>query len=219
MKGAIIANRLQQDSQREKQWTRRTNSHRQDQLRTVLQVADAQSLSDWRSQRSLFFERPGSADLTTDLADAVDESEGGGALLQGLAATIHHNKWEKLCNNLLQRSNWSRLGDFAKALCTLPEDVTLMFERYEKENAITLDDGTRLTYYKEFIRAALGAQVLRIDEVHLYLIRERDILFPTGVVITASMMVVLESSNGWQSTIRETTCDRRTAIGIYLDID
>lgn len=182
MKGMFVAHRLQQDATRDKRLTKRTAQHRQDhalQARNAHPGAQAAQLPGegeppagglpsifptWRSSRSLLVERPESSDIS-ELAAAIDDSEGGDALLHGLALSIHHSKWEKLTNNLLQRSNWSRLGDFAKALCTLPEDVSQMFEQYEKEFSINLDDATRLNYYKEFVRSALGASVLRIDEV------------------------------------------------------
>ena len=173
MKGMFVASRLQQDAAKDKRLTKRnTHNHRHEpagHARNTHAGAQLPGEGDspggsssmlfpqWRSSRTML--------EITELADVVDESEGGDALLQGLALSIHHSNWEKLTSNLLQRSNWSRLGDFARALCTLPEDVNIMFEKYEKEFAVNLDDATRLSYYKEFVRAALGAFVLRIDEV------------------------------------------------------
>ena len=111
-----------------------------------------------------------------DLAGAADDDESGDTLLHGLATNLPFKKWEKLTSGLLQRCNWSRLGDFAKALSKLPDDVELLYEKCEKESGVTFDGPTRLKFYKEFVRSALGASVLRIDEVEKSRARPREFL-------------------------------------------
>ena len=102
-----------------------------------------------------------------DLVYTEEDSEGNDNLLQNLATTLQHKRWQDLTSVLLQRNSWSRLGNFAKALSKLPADVGIVCNRWERELGITLDDATRLSYYREFMRSALGATVMRIEEVRV----------------------------------------------------
>ena len=73
--------------------------------------------------------------------------------------------WENLSAQLLKKGYWSRLGDLAKVLKQLPDDVVAIYERVEASRTTKLDDAAKLQYYKDFIRVALGATSLHIDEV------------------------------------------------------
>ena len=96
----------------------------------------------------------------------IPDNSGESDLLN-LASTLPYRNWEKMTSLLLKRCSWSRLGDLAKALCKLPVDVAIIFENHERAMNVSLDEKERLTYYKEFMRSALGATVLRFDEVLL----------------------------------------------------
>jgi hypothetical protein len=94
------------------------------------------------------------------------QAENHGDALTILASSRNHKTWGRLTGSLLKTSNWSRLGDLAKTLSSLPDDVAAMFEaNAKKENVTSLDETTQLTFYKEFIRTALGATVIHVSEV------------------------------------------------------
>ena len=77
------------------------------------------------------------------------------------------HKWEIISTRILKQGYWSRLGDLAKAIHSLPDDVSAMFQRLEKSASLTIEEELRFTYYKEFIRTALGASVVRLDEIRV----------------------------------------------------
>jgi hypothetical protein len=76
-----------------------------------------------------------------------------------------YQRWENFSSSLLKRGYWSRLGDLARTLNTLPEDIRTIFVTMEQKHDIRLDEGTKLQYYKDFTRTALGATMLHVDEV------------------------------------------------------
>jgi hypothetical protein len=88
--------------------------------------------------------------------------------LLNLAAQRPHQNWERFAARSLRKGYWSRLGDLAKTLNELPEDIELIFQRIEKNwpsGNFSIDSNTRLQFYKEFTRTALGSTVLRFNEV------------------------------------------------------
>jgi hypothetical protein len=93
------------------------------------------------------------------------ESEKAEIILANISSSIPHQKWANMVAVLMKKTNWSRLGDLAKVLSKVPEDIAAMFDVYEKEKGLTIDDDVRLKYYKDFTRAALGASVLHFDDV------------------------------------------------------
>ena len=98
--------------------------------------------------------------------DFILESEKADVMLANITASIPFPKWANLVGNLLKRNNWSRLGDLAKVLSKVPDDVAMMFDWNEKAKGLILDEETRLKFYKEFTRSALGANMLHFEEVN-----------------------------------------------------
>jgi hypothetical protein len=84
------------------------------------------------------------------------------------AALKPNQHWERFASKALRQGYWSRLGDLAKTLSALPEDVEAIFQRIQKNwpsGNFPIDSDTRLQFYKEFTRTALGSTVLRFNEV------------------------------------------------------
>ena len=93
------------------------------------------------------------------------EGDKKNATLLGLAASRQHQHWEKFSARLLRHGYWSRLGDLAKSLNAMPDDIAVIYDRIQKNMTYKMDPATRLRYYKEFTRTALGSMVLRFSEV------------------------------------------------------
>jgi hypothetical protein len=93
------------------------------------------------------------------------EGEMKNATLMTIAATRQYQHWETFTARLLRHGYWSRLGDLAKSLNALPEDIAIIYDRIQKNMTYKMDKETRLQYYKEFTRTALGSAVLRFNEV------------------------------------------------------
>ena len=83
------------------------------------------------------------------------------------------SKWSTLTSAILKKGNWARLGQLAKSLNSLPEDVAAIFDKLEKKSKVTMNSETRLLYYQDFTRSALGSTTLHSQEVEL-LIRRRN---------------------------------------------
>ena len=92
------------------------------------------------------------------------EKESRNATLSGFAGRKYQN-WESLTARLLRTGYWSRLGDLAKSLNALPEDIESIFNKLGKNMEHQIDSVLRLHIYKDFIRTALGSMVLRFGEV------------------------------------------------------
>jgi hypothetical protein len=104
-----------------------------------------------------------SLDLKTN-----DERMMQNAALLNIAALRPHQHWERFASNALRKGYWSRLGDLAKTLNALPEEIEAIFQRIQKNwpsGQFPIDDETKLQFYKEFTRTALGSTVLRFNEV------------------------------------------------------
>jgi hypothetical protein len=82
-------------------------------------------------------------------------------------------KWSALASAILKKGNWARLGQLAKSLNSLPEDVAEIFDKLETKSKIVMNNETRLQYYQDFTRSALGSTTLHSRDVEL-LIRRRN---------------------------------------------
>jgi hypothetical protein len=99
------------------------------------------------------------------LMDEKGVQEDAENLMKNMALSRPHRKWEKLVTVLLKQNCWNMLGDFAKALSKLPDDVLVIFQAHEKATGIKLDETQRLRFYKEYVRSAHGGTMLRFEEV------------------------------------------------------
>ena len=130
--------------------------------------------NSWSSAKSSFLRRnPVEGDHINDFQDSSQKDD---ATLKNLVSSVPYQKWANMANGILRRTYWSRLGDLVKVLTKLPDDVDAIFQRLEADMKIEIDAATRLNYYKSFTRAALGASVVRTDEVSLTPLG----LFPTN---------------------------------------
>ena len=103
-----------------------------------------------------------------------DEAQGRKATLSGLAGLARKRQfqnWETLTARLLRTGYWSRLGDLAKSLNTLPDDIETIYNKLGKNMENQIESDKRLLFYKEFIRTALGSMVLRFAEVEALIVR------------------------------------------------
>jgi hypothetical protein len=106
--------------------------------------------------------------LHGEMLDHVDDDrEAKTHTLNAFVGSRQFKKWEQFASLVLKRGYWSRLGDLAKTLQSLPEDVEAIYIRVEKVAHVQLDPEVRLQYYKEFTRTALGSSVLRFSEVEV----------------------------------------------------
>ena len=117
------------------------------------------------------FRTESSFDMSSDLERAyATEAKPVDGLLK-LAAARHFQKWEKITSSLLKRGNWARLGQLAKSLNILPDDVSEIFNKIEKTTTITLNHDQRLLYYQDFTRSALGSTTLHSKEVEAIILK------------------------------------------------
>ena len=90
-----------------------------------------------------------------------------------LSAGKSDSKWSTLTSAILKKGNWARLGQLAKSLNSLPDDVAAIFDKLDKKSKVSMNSETRLRYYQDFTRSALGSTTLHSREVEL-LIRRRN---------------------------------------------
>ena len=79
--------------------------------------------------------------------------------------------WERFASSLLKSGNWARLGQLAKSMNILPDDISGIFDKLEKNSTITLDHEKRLLYYQDFTRSALGSTTLHSREIEGLILR------------------------------------------------
>ncbi len=90
-----------------------------------------------------------------------------------LATGRQYRRWEKLASSVLKKGNWARLGQLAKSLNNIPEDVAAIYEKLEKKTKVVVAYESRLQYYQDFTRSALGSTTLHFREAER-LIRRRN---------------------------------------------
>jgi hypothetical protein len=57
----------------------------------------------------------------------------------------------------------------------VPQEIRAIFQHYQENTKLTIDEKTRVRYYKEFTKAALGSSVLRFDQVER-LVKKLDLV-------------------------------------------
>jgi hypothetical protein len=82
-------------------------------------------------------------------------------------------RWSILCQSVLKDNYWSRLGNLTKPMTSLPSDIESIFLDIEVRSSVRLNAETRLMYYAEFTRAALGSTTLHFKDVES-LIQKRN---------------------------------------------
>jgi hypothetical protein len=80
--------------------------------------------------------------------------------------------WERLSTVLLKRGYWNRLGNLTKSLDSLPPDIEAMFNEIEERTQVRLNADSRLMYYLEFTRTALGSTTLHFRDVETLITRK-----------------------------------------------
>ncbi len=79
--------------------------------------------------------------------------------------------WERVTSRLLKQKSWSRLGSLGVTLTSLPDDINQLFDNLQRQNGIAIDGETRLSYFKNFSRTALGADTLHFKKAEELLLR------------------------------------------------
>ena len=74
-------------------------------------------------------------------------------------------QWGRFSSSALKQGYWSRLGNLAKSLTTLPEDIAAIYDEIEARIPIKLNEDMRLMYYAEFTRLALGSTSCHFRDV------------------------------------------------------
>jgi hypothetical protein len=93
--------------------------------------------------------------------------------------------WGRLATRLVKHNSWSQIGKLGSTLTltSLPDDVSKLFDDLEREHGTVIDTESRLSYYKDFCRAALGSAILHIKRVEELLVKKMpeiyDIIVPT----------------------------------------
>jgi hypothetical protein len=110
-----------------------------------------------------------SSDVEEDLdLEAEEQMKMQKAAVLNIVALRPYQHWERFASRVLKEGYWSRLGDLAKTLNALPVEIEAIFQRIEKNwptGHFPINSETRLRFYKEFTRTALGSTVLRFNEV------------------------------------------------------
>jgi hypothetical protein len=79
--------------------------------------------------------------------------------------------WERVTSRLLKNKSWSRLGRLGVTLTALPDDINQLFNNLQLENGVVIDEETRLSYFKNFSKAALGAATLHFKKAEELILR------------------------------------------------
>ena len=74
-------------------------------------------------------------------------------------------KWGHLSQSALKGNYWSRLGNLTKQMTSLPSEIEYLYLESEERSSVRLNAETRLSYYADFTRAALGSTTLHYNDV------------------------------------------------------
>jgi hypothetical protein len=111
----------------------------------------------------------------SDAEPIHEEEEDKGALAARLQRNANNGSvehWERLATATLKQGYWNRLGNLTKSLDSLPLDIEEMFNEMEERNTVRLNAESRLMYYVEFTRTALGATTLHFRDVEALIVRK-----------------------------------------------
>ena len=167
MKVALVSQRLRHEVKSKQQHDRNRNNQGHRESGGGESKSENGSFGNsWSSSKWSSFRNADSIETIEDqVDDPNDQIKQSDEDLQNPSCSAPHQKWIKFAKSLHSRSSTCRLGDLVQILTKLPDDINFLFQRLETTMKIEFDVDTRLKYYKEFTRAALGAFVMRAEEV------------------------------------------------------
>jgi hypothetical protein len=112
--------------------------------------------------------------------------------------------WGKLASSILKQGYWSRLGNLAKSLTTLPDDIVAIYDEIEARIPIKLNESVRLMYYTEFTRMALGSTSCHFRDVEALIHRKNpEIIISKIDFLTLMTSKLHESAKGTEAENNE----------------
>jgi hypothetical protein len=106
-------------------------------------------------------------------------------------------KWHHVSQETLKKGYWSRLGNLSKTMDSLPQDVEAIYVEFEGRSSVRLSAESRLMYYADFTRAALGATTLHYKDVEALIQRKNpEIMIGTVDFLALITSKFHELSNG-----------------------
>lgn len=167
MKGAIAHRNRDANSKKAAKMDHWRSNHGQSSTSEVGGLSNNDNNHDSRGLSTPVLQLSSSNDIETlDDIDHFQTDHGDhGSNVNLLRAFGPLQNWDNIVSRMLKHGYWSRLGDLAMNLNTVPPDIEAIFDRLQKKLSSNVDKDTRLQWYKEFIRTGLGSSVLRFAEV------------------------------------------------------
>jgi hypothetical protein len=82
------------------------------------------------------------------------------------------DRWASISSSILKQDYWRHVGNLAKLLNTLPDDISSIYDEIELRSTVKLNHESRLMYYTEFTRIALGATAVHFKDVEALIHRK-----------------------------------------------
>jgi hypothetical protein len=109
-------------------------------------------------------------------------------------------RWGKISSSILKNDYWRHVGNLTKLLNTLPEDISRIYDEIESRSTFKLNKDSRLMYYTEFTRIALGATAVHFKEIESLIHRKNpEIVISKIEFLTLMSSKLHDSSNGVSS--------------------
>jgi hypothetical protein len=106
-------------------------------------------------------------------------------------------RWHRISQKTLKQGYWSRLGNLSKTMDSLPQDVEAIYQEFEGRTSVRLNAESRLMYYTDFTRAALGSTTLHYRDVEALIQRKNpEIMISTVDFLALITSKFHELSNG-----------------------
>jgi hypothetical protein len=125
-----------------------------------------------------------SEQTTTDVSVTLKLSS-----VRQLSQTNAIENWDRFSQSILKKGYWGRLGNLTKSLTSLPYDIEAIYDEIEQRNAFRLNAKSRLMYYNEFTRAALGSTTLHFRDVEALITKKN----PEIMMSTIDFMTLMTS--------------------------
>jgi hypothetical protein len=133
------------------------------------------------------------------LQSIVESDSGEDGPLCGIQ-TRALERWGKISSSILKENHWRHVGNLARLLSTLPDDISRIYDEIESRSTFKLNKNSRLMYYTEFTRIALGATAIHFKDVESLIQRKNpEIVISKIEFLTLMSSKLHDSSKGGSS--------------------